>query len=555
VLVDELSQEKATRKGEYRLVRSAFARYFETKYADRIKEAFGDDHPVLTTWLDANPEAKETLFTAIDPDTDDVVKALEVFRDLYKLGPDKLKAYANVAVAVAVVWDDPKAVYDYRGHQLRTKSHLPDGVMKVGAVENYEALTRIDGPVKAAVQFFPWEFLIHVINHRTPEDERAWAAKTYLKRRAGIGASYKDVEYDVEMLRTQSEVCRLNDKPYTLPSIRQHGGVCAMQADFAARVAKSLVVPAEYVGGEGQSGGLHAWVMWVEVRSVQKDKIDFVLMSEGRYLLDQYYVGTLKDPKSGKKMTDRDLERRLTFVGAAPQNARHADLLMRAYPLYRERKNLTPAQQVAYLRKVLEIFPSAERAWLALAELYREGTTADHSTAVSTVNRAFTTFARFPDFFWAIQDDLITAVKDRLVRTSLYEKSVLSFEALGRPDLACEARLKLVDYQVEAKEYKKAADGLAQTVRKFPAEGRYVPKMMDRLEEVCRLMKGKTGTDLLARFYLEVLPKVPRKRGSEPSQYCIKLYEKAVAFFKENNRPREAALLEQQLALIAQGRG
>jgi glycosyltransferase involved in cell wall biosynthesis len=42
--------------------------------------------------------------------------------------------------------------------------------------------------------------------------------------------------------------------------IREHGGVCAMQADFAARVAKSLGVPAEYVGGEANSGGLHAWL-------------------------------------------------------------------------------------------------------------------------------------------------------------------------------------------------------------------------------------------------------------------------------------------------------
>jgi protein-S-isoprenylcysteine O-methyltransferase Ste14 len=62
------------------------------------------------------------------------------------------------------------------------------------------------------------------------------------------------------MLRTQSEVCRLNGKPYTLQSIKDYGGVCAMQADFAARVAKSLGVPAEYVGGEANFGGLHAWV-------------------------------------------------------------------------------------------------------------------------------------------------------------------------------------------------------------------------------------------------------------------------------------------------------
>ncbi len=74
-----------------------------------------------------------------------------------------------------------------------------------------------------------------------------------------------------------------------------------MQADFAARVAKSLLVPAEYVGGEANSGGLHAWVMWVEVKSVNKDAVAFTLESHGRYFGDNYYVGTLLDPKTGQE--------------------------------------------------------------------------------------------------------------------------------------------------------------------------------------------------------------------------------------------------------------
>ena len=85
-----------------------------------------------------------------------------------------------------------------------------------------------------------------------------------------------------------------------------------MQADFAARVAKSLGVPAEYVGGEANSGVLHAWVMWVEVKGVRKDAVAFSLESHGRYFGDNYYVGTLLDPEDGQTITDRELERRLT---------------------------------------------------------------------------------------------------------------------------------------------------------------------------------------------------------------------------------------------------
>ena len=148
-LVAALAGEKPFLRGEYKVVRAAFARYFERKYADDITAAYGDDHAAVTAWLDANPEVKETFYAAIDPDADDVRRALETFRDLYKLGPDKLRAYPDVAIAIAVTWDDPKAVYDYRGHQVRTRSHLPDGVMAMGLPSTLRSIhaARAIGPM------------------------------------------------------------------------------------------------------------------------------------------------------------------------------------------------------------------------------------------------------------------------------------------------------------------------------------------------------------------------------------------------------------------------
>jgi hypothetical protein len=123
---------------------------------------------------------------------------------------------------------------------------------------------------------------------------------------------------------------------------------------------------------------------------------------------------------------------------------------------------------------------------------------------------------------------------------------------LGRPDLACEARLKLVGYQLDAKDHRRAFDGLANTVRKFPAEGRYVPRMTEKLQEVAKGFKG--GPDLLARFYLEVLPKVPARRGDELSKYCVAMHEQAIAFLKDNGKAKEAALVEQNLARVKGGK-
>jgi hypothetical protein len=544
--------ERVFLKVEEKKVREAFTRYFETKYAADIADGFGPDAAALKTWLAANPAVKEMLFTAIEPGVDNVPKALEVFRDLWKADAEAVKTYPNLAVAVAVVWDNPRAVYDYRGHQVRTKSLLPASVEGVGAAENFKYFIDRAAKLKGPQLQLPWEFLAHVVNHRTPADERDWAVTNYLKKRAGIGNVYPEIEYDQEMLRTKSAVCKLNGHPYTLPSIKQYGGVCAMQADFAARVAKSLGVPAEYAGGESQSGGLHAWVVWVEVKSVTKDQVTFSLESAGRYFGDLYYVGTMTDPRTGEKTTDRAMDRGLTAVGTAPYSARQADMLMRVFPVVRDKRGASVKEQQTYLRRVLDLYPMSERAWLELAALHKDGKATDAPEATKLADKAMTTFARFPDFSWEVVGDLLTPQKDKTARTRAYEKLVAAYEGLGRPDLACEARLELVGYQVEAGDKKKAFDGLATTVRRFPAEGRYVPKMVGKMEEIAKGLKG--GPDLAAKFYLETLPRVPPRRGNEVSEYCVKLHEQAATFLRENGKAKEAAVVEQNLARVKGGR-
>lgn len=554
VLFDALTQGKVLNKGEYKLMRTTYAKFFEAKYDAEIRSAFGPEYDEITKFLADNPDLRDTLFTAIDPEFDKVGEALKLFRELYKLDPAKLKAHPNLAVAVCVVWDEPEAVYDYRGHQVRTRSKLPEDPLKVSWKDNYEYLISHEGDLKGAVQNLPWEFLVYAVNNHTPAGERDWAVKNYLKKRAGIGGIYKEVEYDKEMLRTEvakgpgKGECKLTDRDYTLENLRKYGGVCAQQADFSARVAKSLGVPAEYVSGEGNSGGRHAWVMWVEVKSVTKEKVDFALMSEGRYFGDQYYVGSVKDPRSGEKITDRDMERRLTTLGVAPQDARHADLLMRAYPAYREKKALTAKQRAAFAKRVLDVFPHSERAWKELAEVGKDGTAFEPYEATALANKAFSTFANFPDFSWQLFDPLLTAQKDKAQRSGVYEKAVLKYEALGRPDLACECRLKWAEYLEDAKDYKKAAEGLAQTISKFPSEGRYVPKVLDKLAEVCG--QYKDGTKKLAKFYLEFLPLVPKTRGSEVTEYAVKVHEQAAEFFKTNKMDKEAAQVDAVLKTL-----
>lgn len=557
ILIDAITQGRVAQKGESKLMRTTYVKYFEAKYADELKSAFGPDFADISKFLADNPDLRDTLFTAIDPAEDKVEPALKLFRELYKLGPAKVKSHPNLAVAVCVVWDDPKAVYDYRGHQVRTRSKLPEDPMQVTWKDNYEFLLAREADLKGAVQNLPWEFLVYAVNNRTPVAEREWAIKNYLKKRAGIGGIYKEVEYDTVMLKTEQAngvgkaECKLTGQDYTLENLRRYGGVCAQQADFAARTAKSLAVPAEYVSGEGNSGGRHAWVMWVEVKSVSKERVEFALMSEGRYFGDQYYVGEVKDPQSGQKITDRDMERRLSTVGTYPTDSRHADLLMRAYAVFREKKSPPAKQRAAFAKKVLDVTAYCEPAWRELADVAADPTVLEPSDATALANRAFTTFANYPDFGWSLYAPLLTAQKDKSLRSKVYERAVLKYEAAGRPDLACECRLKWAEYLEAEKDYKRASEGLAQTISKFPAEGRYVPKVLDKLADVCG--QYKDGTKRLAKFYLDFLPTVPKTRGTTVTEYAVKVHEQAADFFQANKMDKEEAQVRAALRVLKAG--
>jgi hypothetical protein len=566
-IVELYKSGKLFDKREYKAVRAAFAERFEKLHADELKYAFGEDYEPLMAWLGEHVEIKQEFFNAIDEERDKIPAVLQIFRSLWKNSPEQLAKYWNLGIATAVVWDDPRhGVYDYRGHQIRTKSILPEGYLNYGPLDAYKyfldhekELIGRDGGNRA--QALPWEFLIYVVDHRTPVNEREWAVKNYAAHRQMIGAIYKDIEYDKEMLRTRSESCKLNGKPYTLESIRQNGGVCAMQADFASRVAKSLAVPAVYVGGEGANLDLHAWVMWTEFKRVTPQQVEFSYLSYGQYPDLKFYTGSIHHPQTGEKILDRDMERTLAVVGLDRAAKRQADLVMRAYPWLRESQSLDVAKRLSYLDSTLKVSPYVEAAWTELAGMARAGEFKGGSMVVQImghVDNLFRTFRAYPDLSWKVFDDLVSVQPDLGTRVRQYEKIVAMYEAGGRPDLACDARLKLADLQIEQKRTKIAATGLAFTIEKFPNEGRYVPKLMTKLEDACRELPD--GTKILVDFYLRVLPKIPPTRAGEVSQYCVKMHEQAIAFFKENRQqlPKDKKdtlipQLESRLAQIKSG--
>lgn len=539
-------KRKLFHPAEYATLRKVFAERFAMAHAEEIRSAWGDDNEAMTAWLEKHVDVKEELYRAIDPQVDNVPAALGLFHEMWKLSPERLADYGNLAIAVAVTWDQDQGVYDYAGHQKRTRSTMPADLL--GAIDNYKYIIQAEKVMQGRGQFLPWEFLVHVVNHKTPVIERQWAVKGFLPERAMIGKCYSKVPYDSEMLSTQGAVTKLEGQAYTLPNLLAYGGVCAMQADFASRVGKCLGVPAAYVGGESRYGEMHAWVMWVELIDVNQKGIVFKLESHGRYRGDHYYVGNLKDPKTAEKITDRQLELRLHTIGVNPLAKRQADMIVAAYPMLREHHQMEVGDQLAFLDQLLRLCPWHEGAWRTVAGISRDGLVPKTHTKMMAgiVNSLFVTFAAFPDFTLEIFDDLIAFNDLPKKRTLLYGQLTALYERAGRPDLSCEARLRYTDRLVEDGQPKDAIRGLAASILQFADEGRFVPKMLDRLEALCGEVEG-TGPELLS-FYQQFLQRIPTQRGSRPSQYCMEMYERAIRQFRRHDQEPAAQRLEMQLA-------
>lgn len=540
-------QHNLTGKKDYLGVRKVFAEFIEKQNELLLTRLGEGDGAEFKKWFDEHVEFKEEFLIAVAPE-DDLAAAWKILQKLHQKFPTKLNDYGQLAIALALTWDNEGNIDHYTDHQQRTHSKMPSGLL--GSIENFEYYVDAAAVMQGRAQFLPWEFLVYLVNHKTPRVEREWAAANYVQKRAMFGKCYADVPYDDEMLRTESRICKLAGKDYTLPNIRQFGGVCAMQADFAARVGKSIGVPAEYVGGESNGGELHAWVMWVEVKQATRTSIAFTLESHGRYRGDKYYVGTLRDPQTGRETTDRALELRLQGVGLNSVAYRHAALVMKAFPQLRDKLELKPVQEIAFLNEVIDLCPGNEAAWTQLATLARDGRIGADSNRQMTAmfDKFFRTFANFPDFTLKVFDDLVQYQKNPKLRNKYYLQLVLMYEAAGRADLACEARLRLCDYLLEEGNTKDVIEGLAVTIKKFPDEGRYVPKLLDKLEQVCAQIKG--ADQQVLRFYQEFLPLVPQKRGDAPSPYCMRMLERAIEKFNAAGQVQQAQGYALQLAKL-----
>jgi hypothetical protein len=211
-------------------------------------------------------------------------------------------------------------------------------------------------------------------------------------------------------------------------------------------------------------------------------------------------------------------------------------------------------EQLLFLSRLIEFCPGNEQAWITLASMSKEGqiTKANSKPMTHVLNRLFTVFAKVPDFTWVVFDDMVAFQDIPKQRAALFGRLAAMYEQAGRPDLSCEARLKYIEYLAAEERYKEAVDALAPAIVMFPDEGRYVPRLLDKLEELFSEVEGSRRQ--IVRLYQQLLPKIPQKRGGAPSDYCMEMYARGIKRFREAGLEPLAQAYEAQLAVLKAAR-
>ena len=497
-------------------------------------------------------DLRDELYVAFEP-TDDVVAALKILERLHRRSFQRLTANPELAIAVAVTWDREAGIYDYTVHQRR--SHATVSSEKTcDAVDNFDYYSDPEFFASRRVSKLPWEFLTHVVDHRTPLEERTWVQRTYRDYRRPIGQCYEDVAYDQGMIKSGETTSNLAPRPYTLANLRDRGGICVMQGDYAARVAKSLGIPAVYVEGSARNNARHAWVMWTELQSSNTAGLTFSLQSHGRFFLDRYYVGTFGEPQSGRPTTDRDLEARLQAVGMNPYAYRQANLIMRLWQPLISRLKLNLEQELDLFDSVIGLSPGNQAVWDTVASRTQAArSNGELRPRLDKLrDRCIKTFTNCPDAVCRIIDNLLDYDADLERRMLTYERLLQLWTSTGRPDLACELRLKMTRQLKSDKQYQAALGGLAQTIKRFPDEGRHIPQLLDEYERVAQNLED--GQAKVLKLYQELMPLIPRRRQGQTSPFYMEMLDRAASRYAQAGETKPAQAYADQLKKLKAGR-
>lgn len=265
-----------------------------SRYETRLRPLGAGLTPELQRWLIGNAELSQEFFRLLQP-VDFLPRVLGILDELHRADPARFKAYPNLAVAMAVVYDVPPPPNWPHAQVLEVvlPRRWPDPAeafrwwtQQDRSGRTYHRLARL-GP----------DELKFMVDTAASFSELSWSQNVSNYPLGQLARAYSMIRYREDRLANQ----RLSwgEGTYTLPKILGRGGICVDQAYFATHAGKARGVPTLFFHGSGKDGR-HAWFGFLDADA--KWQLD-----AGRYAEQRFVTGYARDPQTWLEISDHEL--------------------------------------------------------------------------------------------------------------------------------------------------------------------------------------------------------------------------------------------------------
>lgn len=412
--------------------------------------------PVQTLEWVQDPVFSEALFGLLAPE-DYAPGVLANLQAMARAAPQKFREYANLALAIAVVYD-VKFPEAWPHHQVAREAvplalEPPEKQFSswMAANESRQLLTDLRKLRPGHLKF--------VVDAPLAASEFDWARKETRFSRADLARAFSAVPYRME--RVKSGEFDWPGADYTLSAIFRTGGICVDQAYFAMVVGKARGVPTLFFTGQGADGG-HAWFGFLKTG-------DRWEMDAGRYENQNYAVGEALDPQTWLPISDHELRMLAEGYRDRPEYAAARNDLLLAGRL--EARGAMDRAAKAY-ESATAVSPQSPEAWEA------RGAFLERSGAPAALRKAFHEAALRQ--FEGRRDlrvrhqlalaDLAREAGDAATADSL-EKKIVSENRMRRADLSVGAAARRLSDLLEKKEHEKAFQEYRSMLRSLRRTG------------------------------------------------------------------------------------
>ncbi len=460
-------------KTEAQLTNLVFA-YDVARYFGQMSP---DDVASLGDWLLSKRDFTAKLLQAFKPEDSPARAARVLWQLRRRVGEDDVLRYEGLAIAHAVVWDAEKG-----------PSH------RFEAADSFEYYIKNGGRMVFDVAQLPCQAAIFLACAEATPAERVWALGKCMEPQQ-LSQIYHSLEYDWGYVAGAPK--KISRFDYTLPNLRKIGGVCVERAYYAANVARAAGIPAVTVYGRGLSGVGHVWTGYIQ----SLDANQYVWnLGCGRYDAERYYMGSTRDPQTGKGIFDYQAAMRTRECRLPVEKLKASGAwLCLAEVLEKAGK---PDLMKGALAQALKSNRFNLAAWGHLTRLCRAGALGTEY-ADEIIAEAIKTFPDEAEFCFGVYAALLEAVPKEAFaqRSRLYRQGVTFFKF--RPDLTVAMARAYGDYLLEADKRDEAYKVYHETIRTYMDDPRLVVDLAikvtdkqtesDDLDKSVKLLKTLIG--------------------------------------------------------------